>query len=149
MLNQILEIVKQNAGDAIIKNPEVPNAKNNQAIKIASDSLFKGLKSQAASGNLNNVLDVFKGGGNVSSNPIMAGLTSNVANELSKKLGINQAAATSIVSQLIPLVLGQLSRKTNDPNDKSIDLQSITKVLSGKGGLGSVLGSLGGLMGKK
>ena len=149
MLNQILEIVKQNAGDAIIKNPEVPNAKNNQAIKIASDSLFKGLKSQAASGNLNNVLDVFKGGGNVSSNPIMAGLTSNVANELSKKLGINQAAANSIVSQLIPLVLGQLSRKTNDPNDKSIDLQSITKVLSGKGGLGSVLGSLGGLMGKK
>jgi uncharacterized protein YidB (DUF937 family) len=149
MLNQILEIVKQNAGDAIIKNPEVPNAKNNQAIKIASDSLFKGLKSQAASGNLNNVLDVFKGGGNVSSNPIMAGLTSNVANELSKKLGINQAAANSIVSTLLPLVLGQLSRKTNDPNDKSIDLQSITKVLSGKGGLGSVLGSLGGLLGKK
>ena len=149
MLNQILEIVKQNAVDAIIKNPEVPNAKNNQAIKVASDSLFKGLKSQAASGNLNNVLEVLKSGGNVSGNPVIAGLTSNIVNELSKKLGINKTAATNIVNQLLPLVLGQLSRKTNDPNDKSIDLQSITKVLSGKGGLGSVLGSLGGLFGKK
>lgn len=149
MLNQLLEIVKQNAGDAIVKNPEVPNSKNNQAMKIAATSLLNNLKGQAGGGNLNNVLDIFKSGGNVSSNPMISNIAGNVSTELSKKLGISQAAATNIVNQLIPVVLSQLSKKTNDPNDKSIDLQSIAKALSSKGGAGGLLGALGGLLGKK
>jgi hypothetical protein len=149
MLNQLLEIVKQNAGDAIIKNPEVPNAKNDQAIKLAATSLLNNLKGQAGGGNLNTVLDMFKGSGNVSANPLVNNITKNVAGELSKKLGISQAAATNIVNQLVPVVMSQLAKKTNDPNDKSIDLQTIAKALSGKGGAGGILGALGGLLGKR
>jgi hypothetical protein len=89
MLNQLLEIVKQNAGDAIIKNPEVPNSKNNQAIKLAATSLLSNLKGEAGSGNLNTALDIFKGGGNVSANPVVSNITKNVAGELAKKLGIS------------------------------------------------------------
>lgn len=149
MLNQLLEIVKQNAGDAIIKNPEVPNSKNNQAIKVAADSLLKNLKTQAGGGNLDAVLDIFKGGNNVAGNPLVNNVSQNVAGELAKKLGISPAAAGGIVSQLIPIVLSQLSRKTNDPNDKSIDLQSIAKALTSKGGAGGLLGALGGLLGRR
>ncbi len=149
MLNQLLEIVKQNAEEAIIKNPEVPNAKNDQAMKLAANSLLKSLKSEAGGGNLNSVLDIFKGSGNVSGNPVINNITKNVSGELAKKLGISQAAATSIVNQLVPLVMSQLAKKTNDPNDKSIDLQSIAKTLASKGGAGGILGALGGLLGKK
>jgi hypothetical protein len=45
--------------------------------------------------------------------------------------------------------MSQLTKKTNDPNDKSIDLQSIAKALSSKGGAGGILGALGGFLGKK
>jgi ribonucleotide reductase alpha subunit len=149
MLNQLLEIVKQNAGDAIIKNPEVPNAKNEQAMKLAANSLLKNLKGEAGGGNLNTVLDIFKGGSTASGNPVVNNITKNVAGELAKKLGISQAAATGIVNQLIPVVMSQLAKKTNDPNDKSIDLKSIAKTLSSKGGAGGLLGTLGGLLGKR
>jgi hypothetical protein len=65
-----------------------------------------------------------------------------------KKFGLDNAAAASIVNQLIPAVMDKLKNKTNDPNDNSINLDQIVGALSGKKG-GGLLGSLAGMLFKR
>ena len=145
MLDQLLKLVKENAGDAIINNPAVPNEKNELAISTAAGSIFDNLKSQVGSGNLDSLMDMFKGG-DASSSSLVNNLTSGVGGELMSKLGIDQAAAGNIVNQLIPVVMNKLKDKTNDPNDSSIDLNGIIGSLTGDGG-GDLLGKVKGLFG--
>jgi uncharacterized protein YidB (DUF937 family) len=93
-------------------------------------------------------MDMFKGGTGSSASQISQNLTSGAAGDLISKLGIDKATATSIVNQVVPVVMSKLVGKTNDPNDKSIDIEGVIGSLTGKGG-GDVLGSLKGLFGGK
>ena len=40
MFDNLLKLVKENAGDAIIKNPVIPNEKNDEAIHATTTSIF-------------------------------------------------------------------------------------------------------------
>jgi len=147
MLDKLLELVKENAGDAIINNPAIPNSKNDAAIKAATTSLFKALQGTAKTGGLNSIKDLFQTGDNVASSPVVKQVSSNVAGDLMKKFGLDKATAGSIVSMLIPIVLSKLVKKTNDPNDNSFNLDGIIGALAG-GKAGGLLGSLKGLLGR-
>jgi hypothetical protein len=147
MLEDLLKLVKENAGEAIINNPVIPNQKNSAAIKVATTSLFKGLQGTAKTGGLNSVKDLFQSGNDVKSSPLVNQLSSNVAGDLMKKFGLNREAATGIVSMLIPLVLSQLVRKTNDPNDNTFNLDGVIGALTG-GKTGGLLGTLRSMLGR-
>ena len=138
MLEQLLQLVKENAGEAIINNPAIPNEKNDAAIETAAGSIFSGLQNIAGKGNIDSVLGMFQGSGDVASHPAVSKISGNVAGDLMKKFGLDKAAAAGIVQQLLPVVMNKLVHKTNDPNDKSIDLQDIIGALTGgtKGGKG-------------
>lgn len=141
MLEQLLQLVKENAGDAIINNPAIPNENNDAAMETAANSLFDNLKGVASGGNLDGILNLFNQGGDVSSNPLVNNLSSGVAGDLMKKFGLDPAAAGGIVQNLLPVVLNKLVNKTNDPNDSSIDLQGIIGSLTGGkgGGIGNLI----------
>jgi len=62
-----------------------------------------------------------------------------------KKFNLDQGAASNIAGKLVPGVLQNLVSKTNDPNDKSFDIQGIFNSLSG-GKTGSL--DIQGLLGK-
>jgi uncharacterized protein YidB (DUF937 family) len=145
MFEQLLQLVKENAGEAIVKNPVIPDERNEEAIETSAGSIMNSLKSQAGGG-LDSILDIFKGSGQVSSSPVIQNLTSGVAGDLMKKFGIDQAAAGNIVQQIVPVVMDKLKSKTNDPNDSSIDLEGIIGSLTGKGG-GDVLDKIRGIFG--
>ncbi len=153
MLKNLIELIKENAGEAIINNPAIPNEKNNAVIETAAGALFKALKGTAKTGGVNSIKDLFQEGSDVNSNPVVTNISTNVAGELMKKFGLNKGAASSIVTMLIPIVLSKLIKKTNDPKDNSINLENIIGSLvggkSGLGGLGSILGSLKGLLGSR
>ena len=145
MFEQLLQLVKENAGEAIVKNPVIPDERNEEAIETAAGSIMNNLKGQAGGG-LDSILDMFKGGNQITSSPIIGNLTSGVAGDLMKKFGIDQAAAGNIVEQIVPVVMDKLKSKTNDPNDSSIDLEGIIGSLTGKGG-GDILGKIRGIFG--
>jgi uncharacterized protein YidB (DUF937 family) len=166
MLDQLMKLVEQHAGDAIVKNSAIPNEHNSAAIKEVASQIFSGLQSQATSGGLQNVVSMFKNGGssNMASNPIVSGLVSQVAGSVASKFGISQQAAQSMAASLLPTVMSSLVKKTNDPKDNSFDLGNILKATTGNSGLdvGSIIGQvagggskgglgglLGGLFGKK
>jgi uncharacterized protein YidB (DUF937 family) len=149
MLENLLQLIKENAGEAIINNPAIPNAQNDAACETAANSIFKGLQGTIKSGGLNTVKDLFQSGGDVSSNPMMNNLSSGVTGDLMKKFGLDKGAAANIVNSLLPLVMSKLVSKTNDPKDNSFNLDGIIGALAGKQGAGKgILGSLKGLLGK-
>ncbi len=156
MLDQLIKLVEQNAGDAIIKNKAIPDQQNSAAIQMVAKQIFTALQNQASQGNLTQIAGLFQGGSkNLASNPIVSQLVASVASSVATKFGISQQAAQGMASSLLPTVMNQLVTKTNDPKDSSFDLTSIMKGVSGNNNLdvssilnqvaGGKQGSLGGL----
>ena len=157
MFENLLELVKGNAGDAIINNSAVPNEKNDAVISHASASIMDSLKNQIGGGNLTEVISTLGGKSGLANNPVMATVISNVGASLMSKFGLSGAAANSVTENLVPQVMNQLVKKTNDPNDSSFDLGGILNSLTGgktqgmdvgkmlsEGGLQDLAGKLGG-----
>lgn len=143
MLDNLMQLVKEHAGDAIINNPAIPNERNDEAIQTASSGIFDSLKNQLSNGGLDSIKGLFDQG-NVQSNPMVNQISGNVAGELMKKFGLDSNAAGGIVQSLIPTVMEKFVNKTNDPNDSSFDMGDILKNLGGQGGIGGMIGKLFG-----
>ena len=131
MFETLLKLVKEHSSEAIVNNPAIPNEKNDAVIQQATSSIVSGLQSQLASGNVNDIVSLLGGKSSVSQSPIAANLTQNVATDLASKFGISSSQAVSIVTKMLPGILGSLIAKTNDPNDKSIDLGGLFNSLTG------------------
>jgi uncharacterized protein YidB (DUF937 family) len=142
MFENLLNLVKENAGDAIINNTAIPNEHNDAAIETTTNGIIDGLKNQLGNGGLEGLSSMFQNGGNQN---MIGNISQNVAGSLMQKFGIENSAAQSIVSSLIPVVMNKFVNKTNDPNDSSFDLQGIIGSLAGGGntaGIGGMLGKM-------
>jgi hypothetical protein len=84
---------------------------------------------------------MFQSGNTQPTNPVVNSVTQNVTGDLAKKFNLNSSQASGIAQQLIPVVMNQLVKKTNDPNDKSIDMNGVMSSLT-SGGIGNMLGGL-------
>jgi uncharacterized protein YidB (DUF937 family) len=150
MLENLINLIEQHAGTAVINNPAVPNEQNNAVISEAGNSIVGTLKNMVSQGNMQDVMNLFHNSGNVSSNPATQNITGNFVQSLMDKFGLNQSAASGVASNLIPNVLQSLVHKTNDPNDNSFNLQGIiSQLTSGQGaGIGGgVLDKIKGMFG--
>jgi hypothetical protein len=132
MLENLLDLIKQNAGAAIIDNPAIPNTQNEAAITTTGNSIVDSLKKMVAGGNAQDLINLFNHqGGNIANTPAAQQISGGVIQSLMDKFGLGQAAAGGIASNLIPTVLQSLVSKTNDPNDNSFDIKGIISHLAG------------------
>jgi len=130
MLDQLTNLVKQYAGDAIINNPAIPNERNDEAINETSSSIAGGLQNMLSSGGAQDILKMFSGNQSVSNSTVTNNLSSGVIQNLMSKFGLDQSTASNIANKLVPNVMQNLVQKTNDPNDSSFDIQGIFNGLS-------------------
>ncbi|CAN5633689.1 hypothetical protein BH10BAC2_BH10BAC2_14250 [soil metagenome] len=130
MFENLLNLVRENAGDAIIKNPVIPNERNDEAISYASNSIVDGLKGAIANGNINDVLSMFTGG-NAAASPVAQNINGGFIQNLMDKFGLDNGQAGGVANNLLPSILNQFVHKTNDPNDSSFDIQNIMQNLTG------------------
>jgi Bacterial protein of unknown function (DUF937) len=145
MFENLLNLVKEHAGDAIVKNNAIPNEHNDTAIQTTATSIMDSLKGQVSGGNIADLAGLFKGNTGGASIGMMNNISGDVVKNLMSKLGIDNAAASGIASSLIPSVMNSLVKKTNDPNDSSFDLQGIIGSLGGNNSMISgVMDMLGG-----
>jgi hypothetical protein len=163
MLDQFIKLVEQNAGEAIVKNKAIPDQHNNAAIQAVAQQIFNGLKTQASQGNLQQIAGMFQGGtkASLTNNPMVTQLISQVAGTVASKFGVSPQAAQSMAASLLPTVMSQFVKKTNDPNDNTFDLTNVMRGLSGNNSLdvnnligqvtgnkgGDVLGNIGDMLG--
>lgn len=135
MLDQLLNLVKENAGDAIINNPAIPNEHNDAAIETTSSSIFSTIQNAMASGGgLSGIMDLVKDGG--------AGIQGNVAGSLAEKFGIDSSQASNIAGSIVPNVLQGMVQKFSAGG---FDVQNILSNLDANKDGKTDLGDLGGL----
>jgi uncharacterized protein YidB (DUF937 family) len=130
MFDQLLELVKKHAGEAIVSNPAIPNEKNDDAINEASTSISSGLQGMLSQGGMKDILKMFGGLGE-SNSAVSKGISGGFIQNLMDKFGLDKQQAGNVADKVVPGVLDDMVKKTNDPNDKSFDIQGIFNNLSG------------------
>lgn len=132
MLEQLFNLVKEQAGTSIIQNPDIPNERNDEAVADVTNNIAGGLQQALAGGQFKDVLGLLGGnGGDLQSNPLANQLSGNAVESLMNKFNLNQGQAGNIINNLLPGVLQKFISKTNDPGDNSFDLQGIFNSLTG------------------
>lgn len=138
MLDNLFDLVKGLAGDAVINNPDVPNEHNNEVVAEATNTVASGLQNMVAGGGLQNILSLFGGGGNqqngnksILSNPIVNMMIGHFAGKLMKKFNLGGGQASNVANSLIPNVISGLINKTNDPDNSSFTLDNLLHSLTG------------------
>jgi len=148
MIDQLIKLVQQNAGESIVRNDALPNQFNNAAIEEVARQIFDGMQGQVGSGNMQQLTSMFKGGdmSTLANNPMVGQIISNIAANFATKFGVSPQTARSIAMSLIPTVMNQFVNKTNDPNDRDFDLQDMLRGFTGnnKLDLSEVIGGLSG-----
>ncbi|MEJ7821893.1 MAG: hypothetical protein WKF85_06200 [Chitinophagaceae bacterium] len=139
MLKELFDLVKGNAKESVIDNPDIPNEQNDAVVAEATNTVASGLRNVVAGGGVQSLLSLFGAGGSnkkgLLSNPIVSMMMGHFAGKLMNKFGLNNSQANNLSGSLIPNILGSLINKTNDPNDSGFSLEKL---------LGSITGSTSG-----
>jgi hypothetical protein len=156
MLKELFDLVKGQATETVINNPDVPNQYNNDVVAEATNTVASGLRNVVAGGGVQNILSLFGGNPNkksLLSNPIVSMMMGHFASKLMNKFNMGPSQANNLSGNLIPNVLGNLINKTNDPNDSAFSLEKLlasitggrsSEVTSQSGGLGGLLNQFNG-----
>jgi hypothetical protein len=155
MLKELFDLVKSNATDTVINNPEVPDEKNDEVVAEATNTVASGLRNIVAGGGVQSLLAMFNnnsGKQGLLNNPIVSMMVGHFAGKLMNKFGMNNSQASKVSGSLIPDVLGGLINKTNDPNENGFSLEGLLGSITGNktssgsqgGGLQDILGKLTG-----
>jgi hypothetical protein len=131
MLENLLNLIRENAGDAIANNPDIPSERSEEVIQETSASIITGLQGLLAQGGGREVLGMFAQGSVDQQNPVVQQLSGNVIENMMGKFGLDRGKASSLVSSLLPLILNQLIRKTNDPSNNGFSLDGLFGQLTG------------------
>ena len=151
MLKELFDLVKGEARDTVINNPDVPNEYNNDVVAEATNTVASGLRNVVAGGGVQNVLSMFGGNTNRKSllgNPIVSMMMGHFASKLMNKFRLGPSQANNVSGHLIPNVLGSLINKTNDPNDSAFSLEKLLGSITGgrSNNISSRSGGMGGLL---
>jgi uncharacterized protein YidB (DUF937 family) len=144
MFDQLMNLVKQYSGDAIINNPAIPNEQNEDAVSTASGSIMDTFKGMISGGGAASVLNLFNqnNSNDVTNHQVTQNVSSNLVTTLMNKFGLDSNKAGDIASSIIPMVMSKLVSKTCDVNDNSFNLQEIFGSLNGNKTGGMDIGSL-------
>lgn len=145
MLENLLSLVRENAGEAIINNPTIPNEYNEAAIQTTAQSILNGLQQQINGGNLEGLLTMFSGQTTGTHHPVINNVNQNVVSNLMARFDISNGAAGAIASSLVPVVMSKLVSKSNDPDDSSFNLPGMLSRLTGEEAGNPLYNALGGL----
>jgi hypothetical protein len=157
MLKEIFDLVRGNARETVIDNPDVPNEYNDEVVAEATNTVASGMRNMVAGGGLGSLLSLFKGGGSgkkgLLQNPIVNMMMGHFASKLMNKFNMNNRSANNLSGNLIPNVLSSLINKTNDPGDSSFSLDKLIGSItgrkeqvatSGRGGIGDLVSQFTG-----
>ena len=147
MLEQLMDLVKNFGKDTVVENPEIPNEQNSEVLTDATKTITSGFQNVLAGGGLENIMDLFKGGGasggsgvsGLLKNPMVTMMVGHFISKLVGKYNMTPASASSVANNLIPNVLNGMITETNNPANPGFTLDGLIGSLTGGNGGGSQL----------
>lgn len=144
MLDQLFNIVKQFGQDTVVNNPEVPNEHNNDVMADATKTIASGFQNVMAGGGFQNILDLFKGGGNAGGgsgggigsllkNPMVTMMVGYFISKLVSKYRMSPSSASNVANSLIPNALNGIISETKNPDNPGFTLDGLIGSLTGGG----------------
>jgi hypothetical protein len=128
MFEKLFLLVKNNAGTAVINNPEIPEKDRESVIIEASSSIIEVLKGQMESGKMKDLVKFFQ------FPEISSSLINSVVNKFASKLnkfyGIGPASALLTANSLIPPVMYELTKQDGE-NNKEVAISVFLSKLNG------------------
>ena len=131
MLDQLLDIVREQAEDKIVRNPDIDDRHNEGAIQDAMATISQGLLGRIAEGGLEDVLDIFSQKSSNTANPLVGKITEQFTQQLGAKYNLSSDKAGGIAGSLIPIIIDRFVNRTNDNGVSGIDLNSVFGMLTG------------------
>lgn len=145
MLDKLFNIVKQFGQKLVVENPEVPNEQNQEVMADATKTIASGFQNVMAGGGFQNILDLFKRGGNnrnsgtgggiggLLKNPIVTMMVGYFISKLVGKYKMNPSSASNVANNLIPNSVNDLIEQTNDPANPNVTMDNLVGSLTGGG----------------
>ena len=151
MLDQLLNLIKEQGQEAVVYNSQVPDEHNNAVLAEAGTAMAGTMQNAVANGQTNELQQLFSNGTSdaIMANPLAQNMQSSFIDSITSKLGINKSAAMGIAASLIPMVLSKLVHRTNSsaPQDSGFSLPGlISSLTGGSGGNGMNMGNIVGQM---
>jgi hypothetical protein len=117
MFEKLFLLVKNNAGTAVIGNPEIADKDREAVLTEASSAIIDVLKNHIETGRMKALVGYFQLNG-IYNNPLVNTMVNKFANRLDKYYGISPNSAYKIADALIPQVMVQFIQQTR--TDKSM-----------------------------
>ena len=130
MFEKLFNLVKVNAGTAIMDNPAIPEQLREAALNDASSSIIEVLKSQVETGRLKDLVKYFQFTG-IYENPLITSATNKFANKLNNYYGIDSKTALQISQSFIPRVMQDLIRQSKSEKNKDFALSTLVSKITG------------------
>ena len=130
MFERLFLIVKNNAGTAVIDNPEILEKDREAVINDASSSIIEVFKGQMESGKLKDLVKYFQFP-EIYKSPLTTSVINKFANKLNRYYNISPASALEISKSLIPPVMLDLIEQTKGEKNKEFNLTTFLTKLNG------------------
>jgi len=130
MFEKLFQLVKNNAGKAVMENPEIPEKYREAVINEASSSIIEVLKGQMESGKLKDLVKYFQYP-EIYKNPLVSSVANKFAIKLNKFYGIDPASSLKIANSLMKPVMLELIRQTKNQDNKEFALSSFLSKING------------------
>ncbi len=130
MFEKLFLLVKNNAGKAVIENPEILEKDREAVMNEASSSIIEVLKGQMESGKLKDLIKYFQFP-DIYQNPLVTSVVNRFANKLNTYYNIDPLAALNISKTLIPPVMLELIEQTKGEKNKEFSLSSFLSKING------------------
>jgi hypothetical protein len=142
MLEQLMDLVKNFGKETVVENPEIPNEQNQEVLADATKTITSGFQNVLAGGGLENIMDLFKGGGSSAGsgtagllkNPMVTMMIGHFISKLVGKYNMSPSSASAVANNLIPNVLNGVITETNNPENPGFTLDGLIGSLTGGGG---------------
>lgn len=145
MLEQLLNSLKSEMGGQIAGQTNLQSGHLDQIFSIIGNVAKKEVANHMLQGKLGDVMNLFTNTPNsAGANQLQSNISSGVISEITSKLGLSSAVASSIATSAIP---GLISKITNHNSTTPDDDPSPLHELFGTGGSDGLLGTAKNLLG--
>ena len=130
MFEKLFMLVKNNAGMAVINNPDVPEKYREAIINEASSSIIEVLKGQMESGRFKDIVRYFQYP-EIYQNPLVNSVVNKFAGKLNKHYGMENTVALRVANDLMPPVMNELIRQSKVEQNKDFGLGAFLSMING------------------